>query len=348
MSHLIPQQRPDKNGHIVTRHVRADSGANAASAKLSGLGAPPVRQNASIASYTRSFQPFSSNPHIPGKCDKIIETSTGKKIGLSFNEIPEDTDLDALQPKVMPYFDDELTPSEKDELDQQSAIFVHEAAALANSEENTGVAAEHIPEGAYVDLNGCAFIPKDQWGEHAFEYAEVEEVEHNGNEVVLHTSQGSVSLPADYTLPAFTERLNDIASPYSPEQINKATRAALSSALEDARYSEQDEDEDGEVDLDAFDIDNITDATFKEFRTKIEKFVKSNPWAVESSGVSPEAIGHDYYMTAAGHGVGFTDREEIPVSSRNALTDAIRKDRSLSMEGGSMYLGDDGIPYWGG
>jgi hypothetical protein len=44
MSVLVPEQRPDKNGHLVTRHVRADkpSGVNASSIPAPLLATPPA------------------------------------------------------------------------------------------------------------------------------------------------------------------------------------------------------------------------------------------------------------------------------------------------------------------
>jgi hypothetical protein len=64
--------------------------------------------------------------------------------------------------------------------------------------------------------------------------------------------------------------------------------------------------------------------------------------------LSPEELGSDFYMTASGQGVGYTDRENIPTAAANELTAAISRTTGLSIEGSSMYLGDDGIPYWGG
>lgn len=344
-NNLTAEQRPDKNGVIVTRHVRTDKGQSAPSEKLSGLGAPAIAASGSAASYVRAASPFDSNPHQPGHYTKVAITSTGKRMHMSLAEIPEGADPADLTVNSYPTFEGEVTPAEQAEFDQCADVFSHEAAAIAHSSENTALPAEMIPEGAYVDFNGCAFIPREDWNDHSFEYAEVDEVEKNGNEVILHTSQGSVSVPADYALPVFTKRLNEIAPAYTQDQINEAADAAISAALEDARYSDW---EDDDIDTDAFQIDNITDETRKEFRDLIVKLVKANPWAVAAAGVSPSEIGHDYYMTAAGHGVGFADREEIPGSAANALTAAISSAKGLSLEGGSMYLGDDGIPYWGG
>lgn len=42
---------------------------------------------------------------------------------------------------------------------------------------------------------------------------------------------------------------------------------------------------------------------------------------------SPEAaFGHDLYLTAAGHGTGFWDREELPEKERDQVSDILRRD----------------------
>jgi hypothetical protein len=344
-SHLTPEQRPDKNGHIVTRHVRTDKGQGAPSAKLTALGTPTLSTDINSPSYTRSASPFDSSPHTPGHFTKVALSSTGKRMYMSLRDIPEEADPTELAVNSTPTFEGELTEEEWAEFDQCAQVFAHEAAAMSRSKENIALPAEMIPEGALVDLNGCAYISRDDWNDHSFEYAEIEEVEKNGDEVVLHTSQGSISLPADYALPVYGKRLNEIAPVYSNSQINEAADAAIAVALEEARHYDW---EDEDTDIDAFDIDNITDDTRKKFRDLITKFTKGNPWAVEASGLSPEDLGSDFYMTASGQGVGYTDRENIPTAAANELTAAISRTTGLSIEGSSMYLGDDGIPYWGG
>jgi hypothetical protein len=263
---------------------------------------------------------------------------------MSLRDIPEGADPAELTVNSSPTFEGEATDEERAEFDQCAQVFAHEAAAMAHSTENIGLPAEMISEGAYVDFNGCAYISRDDWNDHSFEYAEVEEVEKNGDEVILHTSQGSISLPADYALPVYGKRLNEITPVYSRSQINEAADAAIEVALEEARHYDW---EDDEIDLEAFDIDNITDETRKKFRDLITKFTKNAPWAVEAAGISPEELGRDFYMTASGQGVGYTDRENIPTAAANELTAVISRTTGLSIEGSSIYLGDDGIPYWG-
>jgi hypothetical protein len=343
-SHLTPEQRPDKNGHVVTRHVRTDKGQNAPSEKLAALSAPTLSTSTNVVSYTRAASPFDSSPHNPGHFTKVALSSTGKRMHMSLRDIPEGADPDELSVNSAPTFEEELTDGEREEFDQCANVFAHEAAAMAHSTENIAIPAEMIPDGAYVDFNGCAYISRDDWNDHSFEYAEVEEVEKNGDEVILHTSQGSIPLPADYALPVYSKRLNEITPVYSNSQINEAADAAIAVALEEARHYDW---EDEDTDIDAFDIDNITDDTRKKFRDLITKFTKGNPWAVEASGLSPEELGSDFYMTASGQGVGYTDRENIPTAAANELTAAISRTTGLSIEGSSMYLGDDGIPYWG-
>lgn len=343
-SHLTPEQRPDKHGHIVTRHVRTDKGQSVPSAKLAALSAPTLSTGTNLASYTRAASPFDSSPHIPGHFTKVALSSTGKRMYMSLRDIPEGADPAELTVNSSPTFEGDATEEERAEFDQCAQVFAHEAAAMAHSTENIGLPAEMISEGAYVDFNGCAYISRDDWNDHSFEYAEVEEVEKNGDEVILHTSQGSISLPADYALPVYSKRLNEIAPMYSRSQINEAADAAIEVALEEARHYDW---EDDEIDLDAFNIDNITDETRKKFRDLITKFTKNAPWAVEAAGISPEELGRDFYMTASGQGVGYTDRENIPTAAANELTAVISRTTGLSIEGSSIYLGDDGIPYWG-
>lgn len=343
-SHLTPEQRPDKNGHVVTRHVRTDKGQNAPSEKLAALSAPTLSTETNVASYTRAASPFDSSPHTPGHFTKVALSSTGKRMFMSLRDIPEGADPAELNVNSSPTFEEELTDGERAEFDQCANVFAHEAAAMAHSTENIAIPAEMIPDGAYVDFNGCAYISSDDWNDHSFEYAEVEEVEKNGDEVILHTSQGSISLPADYALPVYGKRLNEITPAYSKSQINEAADAAIAVALEEAKaYDWEDED----IDIDAFDIDNITDDTRKKFRDLITKFTKAAPWAVEAAGISPDELGSDFYMTASGQGVGYTDRENIPTAAANELTATISRTTGLSIEGSTMYLGDDGIPYWG-
>jgi len=343
-NNLVPEQRPDKNGVVVTRHVRVDKGQSVSSQKLSGLSAPAIASNGNTVAYVRAASPFNSDPHRSGHYTKVAMTSTGKRMYMSLASIPEGVDPDELVVDLSPTFKGETTPAEQAEFDQQAKVFAYEAAAANNSVENVVLPAEMVPEGAYVDFNGCAYIPREDWDEHSFEYAEVEEVEKNDNEVILHTNQGSISLPADYALPAFRQRLNEITPVYSNEQVNEAADAAIRAALDDARYFDW---EDEDVDADAFDIDNITDETRNKFRALIKEFVRESRWAVSASGVTPDELGHDFYMVSAGHGVGYSDRENIPVTAANELESVIRNTRGLLIEGSSMYLGDDGIPYWG-
>lgn len=346
-NHLTPEQRPDKNGVVVTRHVIADKEKATPSVKLLGLGAPSLSVSSGggvVASYVRAASPFDSSPHQPGHYTKVALSSTGKRMHMSLRDIPDGADPSELTPTTYLTSEGDLTPAEQDEFDHCAVVFAHEAAAMAHSGENLALPAETVPEGAYVDFNGCAYIPREDWNDYSFEYAEVEEVEKNGDEVVLHTNQGSVSVPADYALPVFGKRLNEITPTYTADQVNRAADAAINAALEDAKYFDW---EDEEIDTSAFDIDNITDETRKKFRDMIGTLAKENPWAVQAAGVSPEDIGNDFYMVAVGHGVGYTDRENIPAVAANELTAAISRNKSLSMEGSSMYLGDDGKPYWG-
>ncbi|AOK28901.1 MULTISPECIES: hypothetical protein [Burkholderia] len=44
------------------------------------------------------------------------------------------------------------------------------------------------------------------------------------------------------------------------------------------------------------------------------------------AGSPAAAFGHDLFLTCAGHGVGFSDRRELPFELRTCLDNAIRRD----------------------
>lgn len=342
---LIPEQRPDKNGHLVTRHVLADKHQSAPSPKLAALSMPVLPSAPAAPVYVLTDSPFQCDPHIPDTFTKVAMTTTGKRMYMTLSEVPEGSDPDSLTVTNTPTFEDELTDDEQSEFNECARVFAHEAAAMANSSENLALPAELIPEGAYVDFNGCAYIPRQHWDDYSFEYTEVSSTEKNGTEVTLHTNQGSISVPADYALPAYSKKLNENAARYSPAQIDEATESALETALQEAIASSDWEDED--IDPDDLDRTMIAPETRKKFRDMIEALTKKAPWAVEASGVSPDDLGSDFYLTSAASGVGFYDRENIPSSAANELTSVINGDSSLVLEGGSIYLGDDKLLYWG-
>lgn len=362
MSNLHPEPRVNKLGHVVTKHVK-DGDAAAASAKLSGV-APVLPASVPVADYRRSVRPTSMDAHRTGRYGKMVLTSGNKQIDLSASDIAEGSDAASIEVKTSNYSGVDLTQSEETEVKEAARVFAHEVAAIeASRADNVPITAELVPEGAYVDLNGCAYIDATDWDEHAFAYAEVEEVEKGPDgEIVLHTDQGSVALPPDYALPVQRAQLNDtVAKTYSEDDIDDMTRSALSSALEEASYMESDNDEGEDEDdadpyatgseeyRDALSIENVAPETFKKFRDRVEKFVTENAWAVSASGRSPESMGHEFFMTASHSGVGFTDRDDIPVSVRDALARAINEDdKAYSFEHGMMTVGSDGKVFFEG
>jgi hypothetical protein len=364
MSNLRPEPRMNKLGHVVVKHVK-DNDADAASAKLSGV-APVIPSSAPVADYRRSIRATSMDAHHTGRYGKMILTSGNKQVDLSASSLPEGVDASTVEVKVSNYSGIDLTADEEAEVKEASRVFAHEVAALeASKADNIPIAAELVPEGAYIDLNGCAYVDPADWDEHSFAYAEVEEVEEGPEgEIILHTDQGSVALPPDYALPVQRAQLNDtVAETYSQEQIDDMTRAALSSALEDASFMEADNEEEEDEDdysedsyaigsdayREALTIENVSPETFAKFRERVEKFVTENAWAVSASGRNPESLGHEFFMTASHSGVGFTDRDDIPMSVRNALARAINEnDKAYSLEHGVMTVGDDGKVFFEG
>lgn len=352
MSNLRPEKRYDKHNKLVTRYVK-DGDSSGASDKLAGV-APAIHSSAPVVSYKRSLRSTSADPHHLGQYDKTIRTSGDNLVSISAGDIPTGTTASDLDVRVSNLSGQDLTPAEEAEVQEHVRVFSHEVAAVESGKETSvGIEAELIPEGAYIDLSGCAYVDPADWDDHSFEYAEVQEVEQGPDgETVLHTDQGSIAVPPDYMLPAQRSQINDtVTEPYSEDQIDVMTRSALGSAIEDAAYSEREEDEEeedgGEAYRASLDIDNVSESTYKKFRDRVERFVSENAWAISASKRSADEMGHDFYMTASHSGVGFTDRDEIPSSVRNALSASIYKDdAAYSFEHGSMIVGDDGKVYF--
>lgn len=74
MSKLIPEARVDKNGHLVTRHVRADSPSPAAGAKIPS---PVIPRGKDIEILKKQFKDFESDSYIT---DELIFTPDYDKL----------------------------------------------------------------------------------------------------------------------------------------------------------------------------------------------------------------------------------------------------------------------------
>jgi hypothetical protein len=81
--------------------------------------------------------------------------------------------------------------------------------------------------------------------------------------------------------------------------------------------------------------DSISDNTKIQMYLDVKKFVTDNKELLEQSGLSPEQIGHDFWLTRNGHGAGFFDRN-LPKEIEDKLMD-----ESKSFKEFDLYIGDD-------
>jgi len=91
-----------------------------------------------------------------------------------------------------------------------------------------------------------------------------------------------------------------------------------------------------------YDFSDISDELRRESIDDCQKFCREN--AVDLSAVDEiegwnamEMAGHDFWLTRAGHGVGFNDRDDWPDDVRERLDDAARRYGDVY-----IYVGDDG------
>ena len=113
--------------------------------------------------------------------------------------------------------------------------------------------------------------------------------------------------------------------------------AAFGAMLECALWSSIEWDS-GEPFDSAYDISDIADATRVDLIADLEAFIDSNADDIVASGLSPEQIGHDFWLTRNHHGCGYWDRGLGAVGER--LTKATHPYGSVD-----LYLGDDGSIY---
>jgi hypothetical protein len=103
--------------------------------------------------------------------------------------------------------------------------------------------------------------------------------------------------------------------------------------------------EDGEEeDVNLDDGYEVAEQTKAEFREDCKDFVDfAEPQLVAAmavNGYTAERAGHDFWLTRAGHGAGFWDRNELPQEIRDSLTQA-----SKSAGSRDLYIGDDELVY---
>jgi hypothetical protein len=76
-------------------------------------------------------------------------------------------------------------------------------------------------------------------------------------------------------------------------------------------------------------------------RTEFAKFYQQNKALIEEDEIAPEQCGHDFWLTAQGHGVGFWDRG---YKNGDTLTEACK---GLNTEHLFVFINDDGTPDFG-
>ena len=93
-------------------------------------------------------------------------------------------------------------------------------------------------------------------------------------------------------------------------------------------------------DEDASDDIPLSFALIREAIEDCKAFITNNSSLIAQSGLSPESIGHDIWLTRKGHGAGFWDRGLGDIGEK--LTQACR-----DLGDTSLYVGDDGKYYTG-
>jgi len=94
--------------------------------------------------------------------------------------------------------------------------------------------------------------------------------------------------------------------------------------------------DDGEP-LDAWaTIDDVAPATLEAMRDDCAAFIVSAAALIEQCKLSPEQVGHDFWLTRNGHGAGFWDRGNG--AAGDALTALCKP-----FGGVDLYTGDDGL-----
>lgn len=90
-----------------------------------------------------------------------------------------------------------------------------------------------------------------------------------------------------------------------------------------ALWSTINEEENEEDFLKSYSVDDVDTQSFNNISLDCEKFLNKNRLLLIESGLSDEQIGHDFWLTRAGHGAGFWDRDLGEVGKK--LTEAAKK-----------------------
>ena len=124
--------------------------------------------------------------------------------------------------------------------------------------------------------------------------------------------------------------------PYSPGEIDIATRQALATLLWVAGDITDEQGESTLVTWDSrYDVDDFTEEQVAVMRGKLQSFMERCLVDLASTGHVAgwenntgrlEQIGHDYVLTTGGHGVGFWDRGLGDAGDR--LTEVCRAERA--------------------
>ena len=80
---------------------------------------------------------------------------------------------------------------------------------------------------------------------------------------------------------------------------------------------------------------NVSQETLATLAADLRDFVEGNADDIAASGLSPEQVGHDFWLTRNRHGAGFWDRGLGEIGER--LTWQCRPFGSVD-----LYIGDDG------
>jgi len=115
------------------------------------------------------------------------------------------------------------------------------------------------------------------------------------------------------------------------------TSYAVGAMLQCALWSSVDFDTDEPLDA-SHGIQDFAPETSKALIADLEAFIEANADDIALSGLTGEAVGHDFWLTRNSHGAGFWDRGLDWLGDR--LTAACKPYGSVD-----LYVGDDGAIY---
>lgn len=120
--------------------------------------------------------------------------------------------------------------------------------------------------------------------------------------------------------------------------MNDMLRQYLETALWSSTYFAG-EDDPGRPFDDAFDIDDFAPEAIEQAREDCEAFAERMAEHIATCHIDDEQLGHDFWLTRNGHGVGFWDRGH-PEPASSELTKESKAYGSCD-----VYVGDDGKLY---